>query len=467
VRLTFDGKPINFTADAPSAQGADALTVLARPADASHQYGDLAGHFTIPPLVPSGTVRVDLWGDNGMVGSVWPTNYTGRWTGSFRSVGQRRLVSTETLITRVQNDPIAQSVVFAQPRMISKVDVPMAARATPGAATPPLIVEVRATDRSGRASTPVDEVLQRFTREANDVAAGVGSSNPYVCGDPIICPANEFRALTLRSASNAYRAYVAAVGAPDRSAGGFIQQQQIAAGIFMDSSNNVDWTLQQGWDLRCQVWVAKMSALEARLYYQRVAVANATAFFLTVDQVLPDGTSIEWQYATDGLALGAVGKVWTRFEPFTLTELSATTATIDVRAILRSIDPYVTPAIHRNTGTLLVQSNAVDGTYVSAEKRFSRNVTGVRGAINLATPPGTTQTLYVSSDSGTTWTTVDLGGADLLQAVPVQHGYVRYEWQKGGLPAGARMRLRLEQTTTNRAVRPRATAAFTYAHTYA
>ncbi len=458
IRLLFDGKVVPLTAVAPTTQGPDAFTVIARAPDASHQYGDVVATFTVPANVPVGTVPVDVYGDGG-VGGAWPGAYVLRTRLTYSSAGVRRETATELVTVLVQNDPIAQSVVFPQPRMIARVDLPLAAKPANGAA--PLVVEVRGTDRSGNASTPINEVLAAIPKEPADLAIGVNSasnaSNQLVLADPVMAFPNEFRSIVLRSASNAYQAYVAQLGGPDRVSGGFIQENQIPSGIFMDSSNNVDWTPRQGWDLRFKVWVAKMSALEAKLYYGRVTLANMTALFLNVDQVVPDGTSIEWQYSTDGVALGGGGKVWTTFQPFTLTEFSAVAATLDVRAILRSSDPYVTPAVHRYNTSALIQQNKLAGKYVSTRKTLTEPATAVRGSIELLTPSGGTQAVLVSLDDGATWSAVSTVSQEVAA-----NGFTLLTFEQT-VSSGTRLRARVDQTTADRARRPRARRLTVYA----
>ncbi len=284
-------------------------------------------------------------------------------------------------LTLVQNDPVAQSIVFDVPRMLCQVQVPMAARAPDRAA--PLIVELRATDRSGEASTPVNMVLGRWVREAADVAVGPESQNLYALPDPVFCSPGEFRAIVLRSASNLYRVYAAEVGGPDRVHGGFIESQQIPTGIFMDSSNNVDWTPHQGADLRCQVWVARMTAQAAYLYLSPVTSSGMTAFYLLVDQAVPEGTAVRWEYSIDNRV------TWTACAPFTVTELPAVAGTLEFRAILQSNSPYVSPAVHKNIA-VLVQRNKIAASYVSTRTTLTAPKTAFEGWVEYVNAPGGT-----------------------------------------------------------------------------
>ncbi len=459
IRLTFDGKAVPLTAVAPTVQGPDGFTVIARAPDATHQYGDVVATFTVPANVPVGTVGVVLWGDASVPGSAWPGSYTSRAQMTYTSSGVRRETATESVTTLVQNDPIAQSVVFQAPRMLARIDIPLADKAVTGG--PPLLLEVRATDRSGNASTPINEILAAFSREPADLASGgdsgSDSKNQFVLADPVMAFPSEFRSIVLRSASNRYKPYVAQLGGPDQISGGFIQENQIPSGIFMDSSNNADWTPRQGWDLRFKVWVAKMSALEARLYLSRITLANMTALFFSPDQVVPDGTSIEWQYSTDGVALGGGGKVWTTFQPFTLTEFAAVAATVDIRGILRSSDAYVTPSVHRYNSSALVQQNKLGGKYISRQKLLTAGATVVRGSVELLTPSGGAQAVFVSVDDGATWAAVDTVSEE---AAP--NGFKQLTFSKT-LTSGTKLRLRLDQTTADRARRPRARRLSAYA----
>jgi len=478
VRVRFAGKAVPFLADAPSVQvpaglgnGATDAVYANNVGIANTVGGEVNGHFVVPSDTPAGTVAVECWGDQGVPNAVWPADYTLRASVPFSSVGTVRQVAVEIVTTEfplpiprrhgrsgggVMLDPLAQSFLFGVPRMISKVDVPLAAKPT-GTQGVPLICEMRATDRSGDASTPAAHVLASRTLEQRDCEVGDASSNVLVWPDPVMCDPFEFRALVLRTPSPDYEVFVAELGGPDRVAGGFITQQQIPDGILMDSVNNADWTSFQGADLRCKVWVAKATAGEAHLYFARLTSgvngvpADLTALLVNPDQVVPDGTSIDWQYAVDGLALTAPGKVWITFLPHNVTEFAAFTQTLDVRAVLKTTDPYVLPSIARSNGSLHVQANKANGKYISKEVGLTVARTQLDGVVEFVKPSGDADpALFVSLDGGATFTTV---GALTVENTDVD-GTVRAKFSTG-LTSGKRLRLRVDLAAGNKARRPR------------
>jgi hypothetical protein len=461
IRLKFDGKDVQLTAIAPTTQGPDAFTVIARASelvgpDVSVRHGDFHATFTVPANVPVGSVPAVIYGDLAVPGSVWPGSYQQRAALTYTGNGVFRTTNIITILRIVQNDPIAQSIVFPGARMISKSDIPLGQKPANGG--PPLYAEWRVPDRSGQASTPTNLVLSQVRREPIDINVGDASSNVFACGDPVYMPPNEFRSLVLRSASNEYEAYVATVGAANRTTGGFVTEQAIPGGIFMDSSNNTDWTLRQGSDLRCKIYVAKMTANTAYLYFDRATFANTTALYLSPDQVVPDGTSIEWQYSVDGLALDNGGKVWTTFVPYVNHELGAVAAQVDVRAILRTDDLYVTPLINRFNTSLLLLRNKLSGKYISRQKLLTANQNAVHGKIEVMTPAGGTQVVKVSLDDGATFTTAPLGAP-----LPSTDGFTSYPFDVAGLAAGSKLRVMVDQTTGNRALRPRMRSIYAFA----
>jgi len=451
LRVRIDGKDVGITAQSGTAQ-IDGFTVQATPNTATEKGGDANMQATIPPLVPTGVTAVELFGDNGVPGAVWPAGYMLRAAQNFESNGTLRLVTTQSVVTLVQNDPVAQSVIFPVPRMITKVVAPIAATPPHTATSPPLVCEIRATDRSGEASSPTAAVLARVSKSPQDWATDPSA----VFLDPVYQPANIYRGIVLRSSSNLYRVYVSQLGGPDRVSGGFITQQQIDAGIFMDSSNNRDWTLRQDWDLRCQVYVAKLTATEAYIYYQALNTPGATAIFLTVDQVVPDACSITWQYTRDN------GANWSSFDPFTLTELPAVSPIIQIRARLWTRDGYVTPVVHRTNAQLLVLANKLSGRYVSHKTDLSGTKSSVSGQVDMQLPSGAQATVFISTNNGTTWVQVQ---------TPVQQGvsddgFTILKFNCPGLtsatPFGA-LRMRVDLATTNAAARPRVKRLYCYA----
>ena len=197
---------------------------------------------------------------------------------------------------------------------------------------------------------------------------------------------------------------------------------------------------------------------EARLYLTRVSAANTTGFYLAPDQVVPDGTSIEWQYSVDGLAITNGGKVWRTFDPFVVVELGAVATDVDVRAILRTSDLYVTPAINRRNLSIELLSNKTAGKYVGLMKSLTADTAILQGAIELQTPAGAAQTVHATVDDGATWHPVTLS-----PGVVARDGFLSHRFEVTGMPLGRRVRLRVDQTTGNRALRPRARALYAYA----
>jgi hypothetical protein len=449
LRVQIDGKDCPITANDPAMTQVDAYTVTATLAGPSTLGGSATIAVTIPGQVPSGTTTVALWGDQGVPGAPYPAGYTVRATALYTSVGIIRETTTESVVSLVQNDPVAQSFIFPSGRMFSQVVVPIAATPPLDPSSPPLICELRATDESGDASSPTSDVLATVSRDPWTWQA----NQTVVFPDPVYTPANTFRSVVLRSASNLYHIYVSQLGGPDRSAGGFITSQQIDSGIFMDSSNNDDWTLHQDWDLRCQLYVAAMTALTAYVYYAPVVAPNATAIFLTVDQVAPDACGITWQYSLDG-------STWTAFDAFTLTPLPQVAGSVQIRAVLWSTDPYASPAIAQMNPSLLVQSNLPSGHYVSLAKQTSGAATEVGGQIDLALPVGATATMWVSTNNGGTWRQ-----ATLTPAGVAADGLTSYSWLVTGLTSltPAQLRLRVDLAATNLAAPPVAKRLYSYA----
>lgn len=489
VRAKFDGKDVVLTAVAPTTTGGtqgtggDAAAVVCTPVtlvsgDITDSGGAFVATFPVPPNVPIGTRQLVLYGNLANAGATWnsadPTagGYVVRGALPFTSEGEVRTTVTQTRTLQVIKEPIAQSVVFPEARMLSRIEVPLATKGAPG--DQPLIFQIRGTDRSGKASTPTDEVLTSITREPAALNAGPASVNTFVPTDPVLAFPNEYRALSFRSASNAYQAYVAALGEPNRATGGVIQSQAIPGGIFMDSANNTDWTLRQGWDLRCKVYVAKYTVSTALLYLSRISHTDITGFTLHVDEARPDGTAIDWEYSVDGAALTAGGKVWRPFVPFVPVEVpplpdGSVGDTLDLRATLRTSSLYVSPGVHQRNCSVLVTSNKLTAVYVSKPKALSANAIGggnectITAHVEVLHAPGGSHALYVSVNNGANWHAVTLAAAGVLE-----DGFTRYTgaFDFGALPAESavrRLRTRLELTTPNKALRPRAHRLGAYA----
>lgn len=485
IRVKFDGKDIATLTAVPATgttQG-DAATVVCTPVtppagDVTDLGGSFAATFAIPASVPVGTRLVTIYGNRGNVSATWNSanpalgGYAVLGSMPFTSEGSVRVSVTESRTLQVIKEPIAQSLIFPEARMLSRIDVPFETKAANGG--PPLVFQIRGTGRSGKASTPTDEVLTTISREAAAVNVGAASVNTFVPGDPVLCFPNEYRAVMFRSASDAYRAYIAALGEPNLATGGVIDKQAINGGIFMDSANNTDWTLRQGWDLRCKAYVAKYTVSAATLYLARISHTDITGFTLNVDQALPDGTSIDWEYSVDSAGLTAGGKVWKPFVPFVPVEVpplsdGSVGDALDLRATLRTTSLYVSPGVHRRNLSVLVTTNRTQATYVSKPKTLSANAVGggnectITSSVEILDAPDGAHHLYVTVDNGAHWHEVTLTAAGVLE-----DGFTRYtgSFDFGALPAESvvrRLRTRLELTTPNKALRPRAHRLGAYA----
>lgn len=463
VRIRFAARDdLPLTPVAPTVQGVDTFTVVARLA-ATAADGDWIAEFTVPTDVPMGVVVVEAWGDNAVPGSVWPGDFVLKGTTPFTSVlsPTRRRLGVEQQHPPVQNSPIAQSFSFGDARMLSKIEFPLAF--TPGSPLLPpltkavLVTEVRETDRAGRASSPVVSVLDRRDWWLTEATAGAASVNVHEMADPILMERRDPLVFVLHSASSDWQAYVAERGKPNQGGAGFLTQQ-IESGVFMDSSNNVDWTLRQDFDLRCKVYTIQTTVTEAVLQLTRLTPAQATGVFLVVDQVIPDGTSIDWYYSIDGLPVGDGGKVWTGFLPFRLAEFPTTAAAVDVRAVLRTTDTHLTPSINARNLVIVLHENRITGWYVSRRKVLTAPATTIRGAIELRTPVTAVQQVWISVTDGAQWTQ-----ATLLNPRSCGEGFLCYDWEAVSVNPGTQLRVRIVMGAGDLAQRPRIRSYYAFA----
>jgi hypothetical protein len=236
--------------------------------------------------------------------------------------------------------------------------------------------------------------------------------------------------------------------------------------------------LRQAWDLRCKVYVAKFSASDAKVYLSRISHTDITGFTLNVDQALPDGTAIDWEYSVDSAALNAVGKVWRPFVPLVPVEVppladGSVADVLDLRATLRTTSLYVSPGFHRRNLSVHVTTNKTTALYVSKSKLLTADADAIAGQVDILDAPGGSKHLYASIDDGAHWREVTLTAAAADGGGVLVDGFTRYAYLYGTSIATPtpwpdevvkrRLRLRLEITTTNKALRPRARALGAYA----
>ena len=379
VVCTFAGVSVNLTPVAPYVAGGRAGSVRA------NAYGQFRATLTIPTgkNIPTGSLTVKCTAYSTTEPTIGEECDTA--TATFVSEGVVNVFEETQIKATYYIDPITQQIRFVSDGYLTRVDVPLAAKD----ASLPIMYQIRGTDDQGYPTSDVSWVESRTPAQTN---VGVDSENLIIPDDPLWMSSDEMKALTLMSASaQGYKAYIAVGGgknlAPGAAYGATVSENPYLAGDLLTSSTNWTWLVHPDRDLRFRVWRAKFStAASETIYFNPVSWTGHTevnGLMLVVGQEVPDGTSVLWQYRTDG------DTTWKTIIPlryFTLK--NETCEMVYLRAILSTTNDRLSPAISKGNWALVLSENATDTTYLTQTEELVAEVDSVKVHLEEYNPAG-------------------------------------------------------------------------------
>lgn len=436
--LTFDGQQVPVEPLSEQYRGSSTGTLRA---DAS---GKTKGKFTIPAGVRTGTREVVLQNDTNMA----ITTFTAR--------GTRRLVEeriTTTFVTVNLYDPLAQSFVFNQDRVVTSFDLYFASKSN----TDNVIVQVRGMSEGG---FPNQTVYAERVLTPSEIKISNDASVPtrVHLDDPLMCRAGEDYCLVLITDSNEYTMWIATLGQrlinnPNEVVG----TQPYVNGVLFSSSNARTWTVHQTSDLKFGVYTARF-ADEGIVEFDTMEDLDSDMMLLMATYLTPENTGCVWEVrAVDKEDVGTISidnvpwqplvnfvEVETRPEVIGLVKLRARFKTNRYISPMMTIDDLLFVNFVSQTAADYVTLN-ID----SEEAPFNN----LRISYDAHLPGGATVTPYYSLDGGTTWQKFNV--EPVTSRVSAE--YTRYTFEKrvSNDPTNTQVRFKLELRAENRFARPR------------
>lgn len=456
ITCLFGGKLVALSPIAPTVAGTQAGTVKA------NSDGTWNASFTIPAQVPLGqaTVMAGLF-DVPAPGAMQGIDY------AVTSFDGRLMTRTTWLIDIVYHyftDPLAQTFAFSEPTTLVRVQVPFARKGEGSEGS----VEAQIRDVAMPGGFPGLSVFSSNIRNCADINVGANSINSFAFPNPIYQTANDYRALVLITLSSKYFVYSATLGSTGRNPAQTITtnpnlRSSEPAGILLESLNALNWEARSVTALRYKLYRAEF-APEAWIYFDRIGSVEYSQLFLSADQVVPDGTAIQWQVSIDGLDIGNAQKEWKNIEVLTRTDLGLIATTVDVRVKLSTTNARVSPYINFNNWHLKGLLYKTAGKYVSVATDITQDIAAVTIYVQTQVPSVCTQLFYVSnaedSNGDTIWeavTTVesqsDMGNGFMAKALTLTLDNANVnKVQK------TRFRTRVDMTTSDQSKTPKARA---------
>jgi hypothetical protein len=237
-----------------------------------------------------------------------------------------------------------------------------------------------------------------------------------------------------------YRAYIAKVGDIIPGTQNKLEVKVNPNQVFFTSSNAESWTAEQDTNLcfgiKCGVFkgesdvstMFKGNAVEATIIdFPEVALpAGATAVAVHADQIeTPDGTGVGW-------FIGIPGDnntwKWIPVEKDRETPLGANVTSVRVRAVLKTSNPNLTPALGFKNVAISHFAYENNSTLVTTMFELSNDTaTTADIKVRAIIPEGQTMKVYLSADDGQTW--IDAGEPLTVTDIDLNEGLREYEYQ--------------------------------------
>ncbi|QIA28519.1 tail fiber protein [Phage f2b1] len=436
--LTFDGIRVAVTPTGSTVKGAEAGTIMS---DAS---GKASGKFTIPSGVRTGTREVVLQNASNMA----IATYTAQ--GTLKTTEE---VITKTRVTVNLYDPLAQSFVFPQDRVVTSFDAYFASKSS----TDNVIVQVRGLSEGGFPNQTV--YAERVLTPAQiKTSSNASVATKIALDDPLMCKAGQSYCLVFITDSNQYTMWVATLGqnridAPAQK----VVSQPYTNGVLFSSSNARTWTVHQESDLKFSVYTAQFEE-NAIVEFNPMADLNSDMLLLMATYLTPDNTGCTWEIKT--VAKSDVGSVsidsvpWQPLSNYIeQTAAGSVIGLVKLRATFKA-NRYISPMLTLEDLMFINFISETAGDYVSL------NIDSTDAPFNTLTlsydstePTGTKITPKYSLDGGTTWKTFTATDVVTKQSAE----YSRHTFtEKVSTGLSTQLKVKLELRADNRFVRPRA-----------
>ncbi|AGB62783.1 hypothetical protein [Bacillus phage phiAGATE] len=435
--LSFDGVRIPITPTGSTVAGSEAGTIR------SDANGRASGKFKIPAGIRTGIREVSLMNSTNMAIATFTAQGTLKTTEE---------VITKTRVTVNLYDPLAQSFVFPQDRVVTSFDIFMASKST----TDNLIVQVRGLSDGGFPNQTV--YAERILTPADvKVSANGTVATKVALDDPLMCKAGQSFCLVLITDSNDYTAWIATLGQTHiNNPANRVVSQPYVNGVLFSSSNARTWTVHQESDMKFNVYTAQFQE-EAIVEFNVMEDLDSDMLLLMATYLTPANTGCIWEIKA--VAKADVGSVsidsipWQPLANYIEQETATVIGLVKLRARFKS-NRYISPMLTLDDLSFVSFVSATSGDYVSlnidsTDAPYNR----LTVEFDAALPAGTKVTPKYSTDGGQTWKTFTNNPTSTRQSAE----FSRYKYAQlvSSTAVNKRLKLKLELRADNRFVRPR------------
>lgn len=422
----FDGQPIMLQPEETTKAGTAPGSIRA------DGKGKFKCSFVIPANTRTGVRLITI--SNG--------NNEGNCT--YRSEGRKQTIETTVLTKEVHIkpvDPLAQSFSVATDSFVSGVGLYFTAKDV----STGVVVQLRGMSNG----LPNTEVHSQTYVEPEQITASVNASiETFVQFEkPVLCRAEEQYCFVVLTHSNVYALGIAELGKPDLVTKQNVAKQPYMVGVLFSSSNALTWSDHQTKDMKFRLYACKFATSSVIEFKDVLMPVNfkADRLLMALDEMILRNTNIVWEVSIDGGSFLPI-------MPYVEKELSFLANTkVKIRGTLKGTN-NLSPVFNFGSANLICFKNFTNALYVNRAFQLSQEYTMVKQVIELATPPGTNAVIKFSTDDGSTWITPVSPTIEEVDGV-----FKRYTYNHTlSSPANGKVRARIEMSTSNQLVRPRA-----------
>lgn len=411
IRCYFDGVLVPLTAGVGTESGTLSGSVRANAS------GSFNASFVIPENILTGVREVLLKSDTPIDGYITEgfTLYIAE--GIARTIQRTVTTLTTVLLQRVTTtnvtagyyvDPVGQTFVLDRMTLVKGIDVYFESKPDTNTS---ISCEIREVQNG--TITPTIYAHKSLSASSVAVSADGSAATRFNFDDPVLIEENKEYAFVLRSTSDAYRVWVSELGESDIITGDIILKNSYMTGVMLSSSNNSTWTSHQSMDMKFRI-VEDIYTNTSTITMNNITVDNAARLYLTADSVMPQGTSVDWTYSTDGITYKSI-------TPYNIHLLNGVYNTVTLKAVLKKVTTAnISPLLALDTIYLTASHYDAKGCYISKNITGLDPYTKVKIVVDTYKPSGTSLIMKVSADNGET----------LLTAAEVSNSTLSYGWKE-------------------------------------
>ena len=419
VRCLFDGRQVALTPLNTTTKGTTSGSV--RP----DVEGNLEASFTVPANVPCGTVEVKLF-DGNLEG-----------TAQYRATGRERVIQETILITRTVTtyiDPLAQTFVLSDTRILTGVDLYFANKDSHSATVQVRNVEV---GMPGKLLYTETVIPSEKINTSTDGTAVTHVTFPNV----VQCEKDTEYCIVVLTDSPKLSMFIAKLGDKNLDGSKYITTNPYTTGVLLSSSNASTWTPHQDMDLKFAIYGAVFES-RGELNFSEVTTNNADRLLYTID--ILNGISSQAVVYSNINNSG-----FNLVEPWEFYELDTHAKSCNVRIAMSTIDTNQSPMINKDSLGIVSFISENSACYVSKNIILETECQEIKVLLNTSSHSDNVVKVWYATDGiGQDWVelteptskTVDLRTKQL-------------EFVKDSLSI-KNFRVKVEISTTNTCSRP-------------